>query len=254
MRAENMTKTQEMLLENWTDSSIQYSSSILGELESFKRQAWTDLILNNAGTDGKLNILDVGTGPGFFAIILSLAGHDVTAVDCTEAMLGEAKANAAKYGAQVDFYLSDAQALPFSGDSFDLVVSRNVVWTIVDAEKAYHEWLRVLRPGGRLLVFDANWNIRFFREEKLREYNADRGKYEALYPDSPLPQYSREMEDFRKSMPLCAQIRPQWDLDVLLRAGVSKITCQPDLRSVVYDEKEQLLNKSTPMFMISVEK
>lgn len=33
-----------------------------------------------------MKILDVGTGPGFFAIIMSLAGHEVTAIDCTQAM------------------------------------------------------------------------------------------------------------------------------------------------------------------------
>ncbi|MFR0786904.1 MAG: methyltransferase domain-containing protein [Vescimonas sp.] len=35
----------------------------------------------------------------------------------------------------------------FPNDTFDLVISRNVVWTIMDAEKAFREWRRVLKPG-----------------------------------------------------------------------------------------------------------
>ena len=53
-------KQEEKLIKNWTESSSGYSSSILKELNSFKRQAWTELILKNAGREGKLNILDVG--------------------------------------------------------------------------------------------------------------------------------------------------------------------------------------------------
>ena len=42
----------------------------------------------------KMNILDVGTGPGFFAIILTLAGHNVVGIDITEEMIQRAKVNA----------------------------------------------------------------------------------------------------------------------------------------------------------------
>ena len=132
-------KQEEKLIKNWTESSSGYSSSILKELRSFKRQAWTDLILQNAGREGKLKILDVGTGPGFFAIIMSLQGHDVTAIDCTQAMLDEAQHNAELFGVHPRFLLSDTQSLDFPDDTFDLVISRNVVWTIMDAEKAFRE-------------------------------------------------------------------------------------------------------------------
>ncbi|SHH87587.1 Methyltransferase domain-containing protein [Sporobacter termitidis DSM 10068] len=245
---------KEKLLKNWTESSANYSSSIINELNCFKRQAWLDLILTNAGSDKRMKVLDVGTGPGFFAILMSLAGHDVTAIDCTQAMINEARSNAEKFGAAVDFRVSDTQELDFPDESFDLIINRNVVWTIIDAEKAYREWRRVLRTGGKLLVFDANWNIRLFSEEKLREYNRDREEFQRLYPDTPLPYYSDEMEDFRKSMPMCARIRPQWDFDALIRVGFKRIGCNTDIRELIYDEKEQLLNRSTPMFLLAAEK
>lgn len=167
-------KQEEKLIKNWTESSSGYSSSILKELNSFKRQAWTELILKNAGREGKLNILDVGTGPGFFAIIMSLQGHDVTAIDCTQAMLDEAQHNAELFGVHPHFLLSDTQTLDFPNDTFDLVISRNVVWTIMDAEKAFREWRRVLKPGGRMIAFDANWNLRLFDETSVRSMSGIR--------------------------------------------------------------------------------
>lgn len=247
-------RQEEMLQKNWTDSSFQYSKSVEEELNCFKRKAWTDLIAENAGGKKTMKVLDVGTGPGFFAILMSLAGHDVTAIDCTDAMIQQAKFNAEKFGAHADFRVSDTQALDFPDASFDLVLSRNAVWTIIDAEKAYREWRRVLKPGGRLLVFDANWNIRFFREEKMRQYQKDLEEFHKLYPEDALPYYSEEMESFRKSMPMCARLRPQWDLDTLIRVGFQKIACNTDIRQRIYDEKEQLLNRSTPMFLLVAEK
>lgn len=247
-------KQKEKLIKNWTESSSGYSSSILKELRSFKRQAWTDLILQNAGREGKLKILDVGTGPGFFAIIMSLQGHDVTAIDCTQAMLDEAQHNAELFGVHPQFLLSDTQSLDFPDDTFDLVISRNVVWTIMDAEKAFREWRRVLKSGGRMIAFDANWNLRLFDENKRKEYERDQEEYREKYTDIPFPVHSGDMDDFRRGMPLCAEIRPQWDLCALVRTGYKKILCETDLRKQIYDEREQLINRSSPMFMLIGEK
>ncbi len=67
--------------------------------------------------------MDVGTGPGFFAIILAQKGHHVTAVDLTQDMLEQAKENANHYKVEVEFKLLENQFLPFPDNTFDLVVS-----------------------------------------------------------------------------------------------------------------------------------
>lgn len=56
----------------------------------------------------------------------------------------------------------DAQEPDFPEGSFDVVLSRNLTWTLPDPEKAYSQWLRVLRRGGLLLNFDADYaaNVR----------------------------------------------------------------------------------------------
>ena len=50
-------------------------------------------------------------------------------------------------------------------DSFDLIVSRNVIWNLEYPEEALAEWARVLAPGGRMVYFDANWYLYLYDEE-----------------------------------------------------------------------------------------
>lgn len=235
---------------NWENSSENYSRLIEEELNCFKKQAWLNLILKYGEMKPSMRILDVGTGPGFFSIILSEQGYWVTAVDCTEDMIRCAQENAENHHVSPEFLVADAQSLPFEDNSFDLIVSRNVAWTIIDAQKAYAEWKRILKPDGVVLIFDANWNIRLFDEQKRLEDERDIAEMKRLYPDFPLHLRTPEMENFRKSMPMCAKHRPQWDFELLLRAGYQEITCIPDLNQLVYSEEEQLMNRSTPTFLL----
>lgn len=244
---------EQQLVKNWTDGSHNYSNIIKQELSGFKKQAWTDIILENAGKTSRMDILDVGTGPGFFAIIMAQAGHNVTAVDYTEAMINEAKANAKEAGITADFRVADGQKLEFDNGSFDLIISRNVTWTLIDTRKAYDEWKRVLRPDGKIIIFDSNWNIRLFNEEYMKKYLADEQEYKRLFGVEP-PQYTEEMLNFRKSMPMCQRVRPQWDLNTFIELGYRRIYCELDIGTRVYDEKEKIINRSTPMFMLVVEK
>ena len=50
-------------------------------------------------------------------------------------------------------------------DSFDLIVSRNVIWNLEYPKEALAEWARVLAPGGRMVYFDANWYLYLYDEE-----------------------------------------------------------------------------------------
>jgi len=244
---------QAMLLKNWTDASGEYSSSIRTELRSFKRQAWLDLIQENNGGKKNMRVLDVGTGPGFFAILLALEGHDVTAIDCTQAMLEEAKKNALAEHASVDFRAVDAHNTGFGNNQFDLIVSRNVTWTLFNAEQAYKEWWNILAPGGRLLIFDANWNLWLFNADLKRQHERDVEEYRRLYNEDAHP-CTPEMEAYRKSMPMCQRVRPEWDLNALKDAGFVNIKLDPDVWKRIYNEKEKLKYRSSLMFMLAAEK
>ena len=145
------------LTDYWTERAHSYSAQNLAEMNDWRRDAWRELILEHAPKKECLRILDVGTGPGFFAINLALAGHKVTAIDVTEHMIWHARRNAESYGAEVDFQVQRGEFLPFEAGSFDLIVSRNVIWNLEYPEQALEEWERVLAPGGRMIYFDANW-------------------------------------------------------------------------------------------------
>ncbi len=82
---------QQAIKQNWSKESSAYSQSVREDLDTEKRTAWTNLILQYAPSKERLDFLDIGTGPGFFPIILTKAGHHVTGIDCVEDMLLEAK-------------------------------------------------------------------------------------------------------------------------------------------------------------------
>jgi len=79
-------------------------------------------------------------------------------------MLAEARRKAAERTVSVRFEEADAEHLPFPAGSFDLAISRHVLWTLPHPEAAIDEWIRVLRPGGRLVVVDGQFNPGFLVE------------------------------------------------------------------------------------------
>lgn len=68
---------QEKIKNYWSVRSKTYSETNLNELNSVYKEEWQKVILENAPKKPKLKILDIGTGPGFFSIILAQAGHEV---------------------------------------------------------------------------------------------------------------------------------------------------------------------------------
>jgi ubiquinone/menaquinone biosynthesis C-methylase UbiE len=85
---------------------------------------------------------------------LAARGHQVTGVDFAPAMLAKARGKAATRGVSIRFEAADVEQLPYTPGRFDLVISRHLLWTLPHPEAAIDEWIRVLRPGGRLVVVD----------------------------------------------------------------------------------------------------
>lgn len=240
----------------WDYRAESYSQDNQKELATDKSAAWAKLIFSKVpNTDKPLKILDVGTGPGFFAILMAKFGHQVTAVDATANMLEQARDNARKNGVRIEFVQQDVQDLPFEDNTFDLVISRNVTWNLSQPEQAYTEWLRVLKPSGRLLNFDANWYLYLFDEKHHQGFyqdrdNANLAQIEDIYRNPK----TKMMEDIARDLPLSRELRPRWDMDALLRVGSSFVEINPDITPMVWDEEEKINYASTPMFMICAHK
>ncbi|MGD9211158.1 MAG: methyltransferase domain-containing protein [Desulfobacteraceae bacterium] len=101
--------------------------------------------------------LDIGTGTGQIAFYLAHSGFAVTGIDLSEKMISHAKQHAAKQRLQIDFLSGDAEALNFESNTFDVVVSRNLIWTLPDPIKAIAEWRRVIKPNGKIVISDGDW-------------------------------------------------------------------------------------------------
>ena len=147
----------------WSTRTEGYSEVNEKELKGMQKKAWLKTLesgfLEKKLSDNdkeQLRILDIGTGPGFFPMILAEAGYHVTAVDYTPGMLEKAAENAAKFigekSSNIEFKRMDAQALEFEDESFDVIISRNLTWNLPHPDQAYGEWLRVLKKGGKLMT------------------------------------------------------------------------------------------------------
>jgi SAM-dependent methyltransferase len=104
-------------------------------------------------------VLEVGCGPGRLSIRLARRyGLDVTGLDLDPAMITRARANAERLGDGAErgpsFLVGDVASMAFADGSFDLVVSTLSMHHWADPTAGLAEIARVLRPGGRALVWD----------------------------------------------------------------------------------------------------
>jgi ubiquinone/menaquinone biosynthesis C-methylase UbiE len=100
-------------------------------------------------------LLEIAPGPGFFAIELSRLGDfHITGLDISKTFIDIASKNAVKAGAQVEFRLGNASAIPFPAGSFDFIYCSAAFKNFSEPVKALDEMHRVLRPGGTATIVD----------------------------------------------------------------------------------------------------
>ena len=116
-----------------------------------------------------LKVLDVSSGRGTQSIYYSKQyGADVVGVDLSEEMVRTAAANAQKagLGSRVKFRIGDSQSLPFEDNSFDVVINECAVGIPDDSQKVLNEMVRVVKPGGRVLIHESTWRVKLLNDEK----------------------------------------------------------------------------------------
>jgi ubiquinone/menaquinone biosynthesis C-methylase UbiE len=101
-------------------------------------------------------VLDVGTGPGVLLMELARRRPDLrlTGIDVSADMVARATRNLARFGDRATAQVADVAALPFPDGSFDLIVSSLSVHHWPDPAAAVPQLARVLRPAGRVVIYD----------------------------------------------------------------------------------------------------
>ena len=138
------------------EKTVKALEAIYGTRDVLRRRS---LVQEAIGAAAGERILDVGCGPGFYvAELLERVGPQghVTGVDTSAPMLDVA---ARRVGSQANVELvnSPATQLPFAEAAFDGAISVQVLEYVDDVALALGELRRVLRPGGRLVVWDVDW-------------------------------------------------------------------------------------------------
>ena len=122
-----------------------------GSLEWARKQDFIHSFIGFGCPDKDWRVLDVGTGPGIVAAALSPFVGEVIGLDISEKMIAQAK-EIHRDRPNISFCLGDVEEMDFSNNSFDLVMARMVFHHVANCDQGLSEVLRVLKPGGLLVL------------------------------------------------------------------------------------------------------
>lgn len=234
----------------WTERADSFLMQRQRELESAKAIKWlreiTAWLPDPKSADHPIRILDVGCGAGYFTVLLGKEGYHVTGIDLTKEMIAKAKelisANE-PYPGDVQVMEMDAEELSFESNSFDAVITRNLTWTLPHPIEAYQEWHRVLKKGGVLLNFDAeyakNAHSLFTVESVAHKDISDKLK--------------EDCHELYHMLSISTFDRPEWDQEVLTSLGFSRVKADLEFSDRIFAEKDEFYIPDK-MFMIIAEK
>lgn len=119
---------------------------------------WRKSCVREAAETSPKKVLDIATGTGDLAVALarSIAGSHVTGVDLSPGMIEVGIKKVSEKGLQerIDLQVADALALPFADNTFDVITIAFGIRNFEHLDRGYREMLRVLRPGGKLVVLE----------------------------------------------------------------------------------------------------
>jgi SAM-dependent methyltransferase len=123
------------------------------------RAAWGRLLARQL-PPAPAAVLDLGCGTGTLTLLLAEAGHRVHGVDLAPAMVAAARAKLAAAGISrgtATVQQGDAADPPGEPGAYDVVLTRHVLWALPEPAGALARWVRLTRPGGRLVLVEGQW-------------------------------------------------------------------------------------------------
>lgn len=238
---ENCDDRKDRIIEYWEKRSESFMMQRRRELKSPLAYRWQQEIEKKIPKGKTLKILDVGCGSGFFSILLAKMGHEVTGTDLTPQMIVNSKCLAEEEHVFCHFLVMDAERMEFEDNSFDVVISRNLTWTLPHVKEAYSEWKRILKVNGILLNIDANYGSGNFTDSsELPENHAHHTLGDKML---------EECERIKQQLPISSCVRPAWDVETLGQIGFRELSIDLGIGRRIYIEKDEFYNP-TPIFMI----
>ena len=237
---------RDRIIAYWKGRSADFGALRKKELTSDLAPRWLREITPHI-KDHHQRILDLGTGTGFFAFLLAQKGYSVTGIDLTEDMIAVAKEQVLvlqdSLQGTVDFHCMDAMKLDFSDESFDVILARNLTWTLPDVESAYKEWYRVLAPKGVLINIDGDYGVELKVPVVAQHHIHETVSNEAL----------QECIAITEGLSISRMDRPHWDVHMIRKAGFSRVYIDMAVSSRIYDKEDELYNP-VPLFSIVARK
>lgn len=140
-----------------TNPSADYFDQVADQWDTLRagyfREAVREAAIDKAYLHPKMTVADVGAGTGFMTAGLAALVEKVHLVDGSTAMLDVARKNLAQFD-NLEFHEADGLSLPLSDNSQDAVFANMYLHHCPEPSAAIAEMVRVLRPGGRLLITD----------------------------------------------------------------------------------------------------
>ena len=142
----------------WSARAATFDEQVGHEIFSeAEREAWRELFIRHLGPGNGRQALDLASGTGVISHLLDGLGFQVTGLDWSEAMLARARAKAEARGARIRFVMGDAERTLEKPESYDVIATRHLVWTLVDPVVAFKDWHSLLKPGGKVLIVDGDF-------------------------------------------------------------------------------------------------
>lgn len=212
----------------WNDRSVGMDLATRYLLENGDPS--TETVLDEACIRPGMRAVDMGTGCGLMAFALARRGLDVTGLDHAGSMIEEADRIASDIGLDVEFRVCDSHDTGLPDQSVDVVTAKDALWLLEDPVAAYQEWMRILVPGGTLIIIDGNYHLHQFNEDYLKRKNYLRmrdGPDSNLHASTNVNHVDlRRIDAIAEDLPLSREVRPAWDAGVLLSLGLHDIRIQ----------------------------
>ena len=210
--------------EYWSDRAATFDQDPGHRIQDGpEMRAWRGQFTRHLGPAEGRRLLDLASGTGEIARLCCDLGFNVTGLDWAEPMLALARTKLP----DVTFIQADAERTMLPTASFDVIVTRHLIWTLVDPAAAFTEWHRLLVPGGQLVVVDGdfvsrNWWTRWLSPAK-----------------APNPSTTRHQSILRR-VHFSDGARSDAVADLIRDAGFEKIEIDTNLSAIHLAQARQL--------------